>query len=429
APCGSGRSVRRQPAECDAERQPSSQSGEDLMLELELKFEDGAVEQRRMSLPIDIGRSPRCGLHIAAWRVGKRHARIERAPGGVFIDDLGTLGGTLVNGRRITRHGPLLAGDEILVGPCLIRVRRCMVDDTLPRCVEYGSGEALPDRAGQRETSPGVCNLQPVVPPPEPATPLYDDGGRSQDDVAVQDLAQRLQHRQRLHRALLKALDLRRRDVVTLSDSALRGEARQVLENIIEDDAALPPGIDREALLTEVVDEAIGLGPLEPLLADPTISEIMVNRHDEIFIERHGRLMRHASGFSSEQAVLGVIERIVSPLGRRIDESSPMVDARLADGSRVNAVIAPIALKGASLTIRKFPDRRLGLDDLLQTGALNEPMAQALRCCVQQRCNLVVSGGTGSGKTTLLNILSEFIPSGERIVTIEDAAELKLQHD
>jgi len=401
------------------------------MLELELRFEDGTVEQRSVSLPVDIGRSPRCGLQIAAWRVGKRHACIEQGSDGVFIDDLGTLSGTLVNGRRITHHGPLLAGDEILVGPCLIRVRRCAVDDApMPR-TGRGADEAPSDKTGRtpQEDSPGMDNGESTACEAKPRPHALGKASRCVDDAAATALAQRLQHRRRLHRALLKALDLRRRDVVTLSDSALRDEARQVLAAIIDDDAALPTAIDRESLLAEVVDEAIGLGPLEPLLADPAITEIMVNRHDEIFVEMAGRLRRHASGFSSEQAVLGVIERIVSPLGRRIDESSPMVDARLRDGSRVNAVIPPIALRGASLTIRKFPVQRPGMDDLLRVGALDAAMRDFLVACVRHRKNIVVSGGTGSGKTTLLNVLSNCIPEAERIVTIEDAAELKLEHD
>src|SRR5690606_6039050 len=172
----------------------------------------------------------------------------------------------------------------------------------------------------------------------------------------------------------------------------------------------------------------VALGPLESLLADPFITEIMVNRHDEIFVESGGRLARHWTSFSSEQAVLGVIERIVSPLGRRIDESSRMVDARLADGSRVNAVIAPVALRGTCVTIRKFPSNRLDMDDLLRMDALNEAMASFLSSCVRSRKNVIVSGGTGSGKTTLLNILSNCIPEGERVITIEDAAELQLHH-
>lgn len=214
-----------------------------------------------------------------------------------------------------------------------------------------------------------------------------------------------------------------------MSDASLRAEAARLLTLIVAEDAGLPLAVDREALCREVLDEAVGLGPLEPLLAAPDVTEIMVNRHDEIYVERDGRLWRHAGAFTGEQSVRRVIERIVTPLGRRIDESSPMVDARLPDGSRVHAIIPPIALKGASLTIRKFPTRRPGMPDLLAAGALSEAMAQFLARCVRLRKNLVVSGGTGAGKTTLLNVLSNEIPEGERIVTIEDAAELRLSHE
>src|SRR5690606_17375828 len=182
-------------------------------------------------------------------------------------------------------------------------------------------------------------------------------------------------------------------------------------------------------LLREIVDEAVGLGLLEPLLSDPSISEIMVNAHDEVFVEQSGKLHRLPRSFSSDQAVRAVIDRIVAPLGRRVDESSPMVDARLKDGSRVNAVIPPIALRGPCLTIRKFPQRRLTMADLLAAGSLDTYMAQFLSVCVESRKSILVSGGTGSGKTTLLNILSNCIPEGERLITIEDAAELKLSHE
>lgn len=414
------------------------------MLEVELKFEDGAIEQRSMNLPVDIGRSTRCGLHIAAWRVGKVHARIEQETDGPFIDDFGTLSGTMVNGRRITRYGPLLPGDEILIGPCLIQVRRYLASrqvqvqmpdelrrrdasrvDGVPSLLEPGLAHMADDI---RQVTPGVKQAEAVhqSADADAANSFVGDAGQTEHDQA--SLSSRLQHRRRLQRALLKALDLRRRDVVMLSDSALRSEALQVLGEIVRGDPDLPADIDRNDLLAEVVGEAVGLGPLEPLLADTSITEIMVNRHDEIFVEVGGRLLRHPSGFSSEQAVLGVIERIVSPLGRRIDESSPMVDARLRDGSRVNAIIAPIALRGASLTIRKFPVQRPAMGDLVRVGALDSAMRDFLMACVRHRKNIVVSGGTGSGKTTLLNVLSNCIPEGERIVTIEDSAELKLDH-
>ncbi len=234
--------------------------------------------------------------------------------------------------------------------------------------------------------------------------------------------------RKRIHERLLDTIDLRRRDLNRMSDDELRAETTALVREIIAAEAALPGGLDREQLCSEVLDEAIGLGPLETLLADESVNEIMVNRFDQIFVERGGRIAPHPTTFTSDRAVLGVIERIVAPLGRRIDESSPMVDARLRDGSRVNAIIPPLALKGPTLTIRKFARRALEVADLVRMGSLSHEMAAFLRTCVEQRRNIVVSGGTGSGKTTFLNLLSNFIPDGERIITIEDAAELRLRH-
>jgi len=179
-------------------------------------------------------------------------------------------------------------------------------------------------------------------------------------------------------------------------------------------------------LRRKIVDEALGLGPLEDLMRDPDVSEIMVNGPDKIYVERAGKIERTAKRFSSSRQLRLIIERIITPLGRRIDESSPMVDARLPDGSRVNAIIEPIAIDGTSLTIRRFGVHRLEAQDLINIGAVPPPIIDFLRACVQARLNCLVSGGTGSGKTTFLNVLSSFLPETERIVTIEDAAELRL---
>ncbi|MFZ2990692.1 CpaF family protein, partial [Ideonella sp.] len=232
-----------------------------------------------------------------------------------------------------------------------------------------------------------------------------------------------------LHERLLEAFDVRRTDTHRMGDDELRELTERLIRDLIARmSGELPAHIDRVRLLEEVRDEAIGLGPLEPMLADPGITEIMVNRHDEVFVERGGQLTRWPVAFTSDRAVQGIIERIVAPIGRRIDESSPMVDARLKDGSRVNAVIPPLALKGPSITIRKFSKRKLGAEDLLRFNSASPAMIEFLQVCVEQRKNMLISGGTGSGKTTLLNILSNFIPDTERIVTIEDAAELQLHH-
>ncbi|MGI6567113.1 MAG: CpaF family protein [Limnochordia bacterium] len=184
---------------------------------------------------------------------------------------------------------------------------------------------------------------------------------------------------------------------------------------------------EQQAFRQEMVDEILGLGHLEVLLRDPEITEIMVNGSDQVYVERRGQLILTDKQFTNDSAVIKIIERIIAPLGRRIDESSPMVDARLPDGSRVNAVIPPLSLNGPMLTIRKFLDAALTIDDLIGLGSLDEEMAEFLRFCVRARMNLVVCGGTGSGKTTLLNVLSSFIPPDERVITIEDAAELRLR--
>ncbi|MEQ8494743.1 MAG: CpaF family protein, partial [Gammaproteobacteria bacterium] len=233
--------------------------------------------------------------------------------------------------------------------------------------------------------------------------------------------------RNRVHEELLAAMDLRRTDVTSMSEEELRKHVKGLIQNIITElDTRLPPDVDRKRLAKEVLDEAVGLGPLEDLIDDETVTEIMVNRYDDIYVERSGKLTRSEVTFSSDDAVMSAIERIVSPLGRRIDESSPMVDARLRDGSRVNAIIPPLALRGPCLTIRKFAKQKLTADDLVKFGAISPAMVAFLKVAVEQRRNIVISGGTGSGKTTLLNVLSNFIPPDERIVTVEDAAELKL---
>ncbi|MFA4842845.1 MAG: CpaF family protein, partial [Candidatus Omnitrophota bacterium] len=182
-------------------------------------------------------------------------------------------------------------------------------------------------------------------------------------------------------------------------------------------------------LVKEILDEALGLGPLEDLLSDPTITDIMVNNKDEVYIERNGKIELTSKKFIANEQVRTIIERIIAPIGRRIDESVPMVDARLADGSRVNAIIPPLALTGPTLTIRKFRKERFKIEELIGFNTLSQMMAEFIKACVVSRKNTIVSGGTGSGKTTILNVLSGFIPHNERIVTIEDAAELRLHQD
>jgi pilus assembly protein CpaF len=229
-----------------------------------------------------------------------------------------------------------------------------------------------------------------------------------------------------IHAELLRRLDLRRTDVNRMSDAELWRLAEQHLREILGRGTGQRGGAELERRLLQ---EVVGLGVLEDLLADESVTEIMVNGPNAIFVERAGRITRSELRFSGARALQGVIERLMQQSGRRVDESSPMADARLADGSRVNVIVHPLAVGGAAITIRKFGKRPPDLPMLIRYGTLSEEMAQFLGVAVRARCNIVVSGGTGTGKTTLLNCLSELIPADERVVTIEDSAELQLRHE
>jgi pilus assembly protein CpaF len=209
-----------------------------------------------------------------------------------------------------------------------------------------------------------------------------------------------------------------------------RGELiKQRLQEVyVQTKVSLPDDL-RKQIFTDILDELTGFGPIQPLLDDPEISEVMVNGPKKVFIEKNGKLMKSAVTFEDDDHVLRIIDRIILPLGRRVDADTPTVDARLPDGSRVNAVIRPVSIDGPSITIRKFKKDKLSIQQLIDYGSLTPNMAEFIRACVLARLNIVISGGTGSGKTTLLNVLSSYIPEEERIVTIEDAAELQLQQD
>jgi pilus assembly protein CpaF len=229
----------------------------------------------------------------------------------------------------------------------------------------------------------------------------------------------------RLHRALINRMDLTK--LGALAPDQVNAEVSRLAEGVLAAEAMPLSTVERERLVNEVRHELFGLGPLEPLLADPTISDILVNSHSNIYIERRGKLEATNVAFKDDEHLMRVIERIVSSVGRRIDESSPMVDARLQDGSRVNAIIPPLSIDGPVLSIRRFGTEPLRMSALIEKQAVTRDIADMLEMCVKARLNVLISGGTGAGKTTLLNALSAYIPSDERIVTIEDSAELQLQ--
>src|SRR6188474_809756 len=254
--------------------------------------------------------------------------------------------------------------------------------------------------------------------------PLATTGGRTADAAKADEFDQL---KRRIHNKLVDKLDLSR--IGDLQGDVLRREIRLVVEHLCDTEETFLNRTERERLVEEVLDETFGFGPLEMLLKDHTISDILINGPKHIYVERRGRMEKSNVEFRDNAHLLQIIDRIVSKVGRRVDEVCPMVDARLPDGSRVNAIIPPLALDGAAVSIRRFGAHPLKLEDLLNFKALTPEMVMLLEGCIKARLNMIIAGGTGSGKTTLLNTLSSFIPNSDRIVTIEDAAELQLQQE
>jgi len=355
-------------------------------LELVIEAPDGGLLARRFGErePVWLGRDPSCQLVLDSALVSRRHARVERVGAELRVRDQ-SVNGTDVDGA-ILHHADLrVAGKCALgIGPYRVLVRTLTADATRepPPCArESGEGGPVP-----------------------------------------------LALRRQIQRRLLDHLDLARLDPRAMDPLRMRPEVERALGQICDALGSNAPGpAQRGVWIDELADEALGLGPLSALLADPEVSEIMVVDPSTIYVERRGVLEATALRFTDDEAVRAVIERIVTPLGRRIDESTPLVDARLPDGSRVNAIIPPLASRGPCITIRKFAARALELGDLVRAGSLGAEMAAFLVAAVRCRKNIVIAGGTGSGKTTLLNVLSAAIPERERIVTIEDAAELRLR--
>jgi len=352
----------------------------------------------------ELGRSRDVILRVRGWKVAPKHLRFEKELSGVFVVDISRGSGVTVNGSLVERHGPLADNDEVGFGGFVATV------------IDHSPNEELEDNPEAPDLD--TVGLQ--------GDALVDDENLESDQQG-QLRTDYMTWAKYVHKELVRKMDLKRMHIDTLSEDEVRSQLGELIETVlITVGHKLPAGIEKSRLKKIVLDETVGLGALEQLLDDPSITEVMVNAFNDIYIERDGRLVRSPVAFTSDEAVMATIERIVSPLGRRIDESSPMVDARLRDGSRVNAIIPPLALRGPCITIRKFSDSKLTDRDLIRYGSTNEAMVTFMRMCVEQRSNIVVSGGTGSGKTTLLNILSNFIPMNERVITVEDAAELRL---
>ena len=356
-----------------------------------------------------IGKARDNFIQLRGWKVAPYHAVISRTSEGLFIEDKTKQGRIEVNGEDVEHHGPIRSSDKIVIAG--YHIQAGMSADSAEE-LDEDDDSAFEDM----KTVIGIQHHE-----------VLEENEEISNTIINLQQDEKFKWRNRVHEELLAAMDLRRTDISSMDEDSLRKHVEKMIKEIIEEmGSKLPSNVNREQLASEVLNEAVGLGPLEKLLADDTVTEIMVNKFDEIFIEQSGKLTLSDITFSSDDAVMTAIERIVSPLGRRIDESSPLVDARLKDGSRVNAIIPPLALRGPCLTIRKFAKQKLQAHDLVNFGALNDKMVKFLETAVQNHMNILISGGTGSGKTTLLNVLSNFIPPSERIITVEDAAELKL---
>ena len=362
---------------------------------------DGVRDKRELSDGTwIIGRGENCRIRFNDPSVSERHAILTVKEQRAVLEDLHSANGTYVNGEAVDRAVALDDGMVVQIGGAMFRV----------------SGEE-PERFQDAQDAAEV---------PAPSSGEHEEPDGSEDPM--RELRRSVQ--EQIQNELLKRMDMKRLTLDGVDREGLEETARIKIRQIIDEvvsNGRMPEGIDTVRLEDDIFNEAMRLGPLEELLADDTVSEIMVNGPRRVYVERKGKLVLSDCQFTDDASVLAVIERIVAPLGRRIDESQPYVDARLADGSRVNAIISPLALSGPTITIRKFSKSALTPEDFIRFGTWTHNAAEFMKLCVRLRKNIIVAGGTGSGKTTLLNLLSGYIPSSERIVTVEDAAELRLQ--
>ena len=395
---------------------------------LELEILQPGVPAAAAQLPPGaylVGSGAECHIRLKRPEISSRHAQLIVRDNRLLVMDLGSRNGTgMEDGSTLFPNQPydIPFGTKIRIGKAVLRVR--------PQAEPVKQGAAVPPVPAAR---PGTAALRPEEPklrldgltPARQEIPVLRVSGIPEK---LRPIVQEI--KKQAHRELLKRLNLKKLAVSGVSGEDLARQARSMIREILSQlTIPLPPEIDLPLVEKELFQEAVGLGPLEALIERDDLTEIMVNGPDQVFVEKNGILYRTDTAFAGSSQVLSAIERIVSPLGRRIDESSPMVDARLPDGSRVNAIIPPLSLVGPTITIRKFSRKPLQAEDLVRFGSVSPEIIRFLAICVAVRKNILISGGTGSGKTTLLNVLSSFLPNSERIVTIEDAAELQLHQE
>ena len=358
-----------------------------------------------------IGRDPNCDIVLKASQISRRHAMISLEDSEFFIEDCNSSLGVFVNESKITEKTKIAVGNLI---------RLCSYELLLS--FEDVEEEEAPDESEQTVMVSDIQKFRGA----------FFNQGRFQSEYKSVNLLytdEMMKLKKRIHEKILSEMNLPAIHVRDLAKAETRVRLDRVLTRVMREFwHEIPRNISPEIFKEGIVDELINYGPISPLLRADDITEVMINGPDLIFVEHEGKLFETGIRFFNDQHLLSVIQRIVEPLGRHIDEASPMVDARLPDGSRVNAIIPPLAIDGALVTIRKFAKNKLTTEDLIDYGSLTDEMAQFLSFAVKYKQNIIISGGTGSGKTTLLNVLSQFIPLDERLVTIEDSAELKLTH-
>jgi pilus assembly protein CpaF len=353
-----------------------------------------------------IGRAQENTVMLSDTKVSRSHLVLACAGGVVTATDRGSTFGTLLNGLKLSGAAPLKNEDRLTIGGYTL-----VFSAEDPAKAKGAGAGGVKKPAGNKD---------------EPNDIVMDPAFMAMAMLYTEEM---MGMKKRIHEQVLFKLNLPEIATKQIEDEEMRAKLEVALDQVLREVRhELPRDMAIDVLRQALLDELIGFGPITPMLRDPSVDEVMVNGPDRIFIERKGRLYETGMKFFDNRHLITIIQRIVEPLGRHVDEASPMVDARLPDGSRVNAVIQPLALDGPSVTVRKFSKKKLTTDDLIAFGSMTQDIATFLEEAVRARQNMLVSGGTGSGKTTLLNVLSQFIPRGERLVTIEDSAELKLDH-
>ena len=351
-----------------------------------------------------LGRSPDNRIVLNDSKVSRSHLTVTCREGCFWATDKGSTFGTLLNGNKLTAPVALKTGDRLQAGGYTL----LFAAEVPPPAAAPAAAPAKPPKREEEE----AIAMDPAL---AAMAVLYTD--------------EMMAMKKRIHEQVLFKLNLPEIATKQIEDDEMRAKLEVALDQVLREVRhELPRDLTNDLFRQTLLDELIGYGPITPMLRDPTVDEVMVNGPGRIFVERKGRLYETGARFFDDRHLITIIQRIVEPLGRHVDEASPMVDARLPDGSRVNAIIPPLALDGSSVTVRKFSKKKLTTTDLVAFGSMTPEIALFLEEAVRARQNIVVSGGTGSGKTTLLNVLSQFIPHGERLVTIEDSAELKLSH-